>query len=87
MYQTIYGMQVIKLRILNCHFKVLEIFFWHIGIKKVMKSDVWLLLLCAKVDIWSTFFLNETNFEYDGNQRRPYAVQNGAQKYRKNAVF
>ena len=57
MYQTIYGMQVIKLRILNCHFKVLEIFFWHIGIKKVMKSDVWLVLLCAKVDIWSTFFL------------------------------
>ena len=56
MYQTIYGMQVIKLRILNCHFKVLEIFFWHIGIKKVMKSDVWLVLLCAKVDIWSTFF-------------------------------
>ena len=56
MYQTIYGTQVIKLRILNCHFKVLEIFFWHIGIKKVMKSDVWLVLLCAKVDIWSTFF-------------------------------
>ena len=55
MYQTIYGTQVIKLRILNCHFMVLEIFFWHIGIKEVMESDVWLVLHCAKVDIWYFF--------------------------------
>ena len=40
MYQKIYGTQVIKLRILNGHFMVLEIFFWHIGIKEVMESDV-----------------------------------------------
>ena len=57
MYQKIYGTQVIKLRILNGHFMVLEIFFWYIGIKEVTESDVWLVLHCAKVDMWSTFFL------------------------------
>ena len=87
MYQKIYGTQVIKLRILNGHFMVLEIFFWHIGIKEVMESMSGWYCSVPKWIYGLLFFFNETNFEYDGNQRRPYAVQNGTQKYRINTVF